>query len=300
LPTLELLTHLMDVHAPDPRSEDSRHPALLPHATWRLLDTGWSDGATNMAIDEAILLGVAAGTSPPTLRFYGWQPPCVSVGYGQPLRDEIDLEACRRLGYTWVRRPTGGRAILHVDELTYSVVAPLKEPRVAGDILTSYRRLSTGLIAGLSRLGCKAAQAEEGANRRPADRSAACFDEPSPYEVMARGRKLVGSAQARRRRVVLQHGTLPLEGDVTRLGQVLALPEPERTAQRDTLRRRAITLSEALGRSVAFHEVTEALAEGFATALNLTLVRGCLSEGERAAMVPLRAKHEQDRWLFER
>jgi lipoate-protein ligase A len=284
----------------DPQSAGSPYSAPLPHATWRLLDTGWSDGATNMAIDEAILLGVAAGTSPPTLRFYGWQPPCVSVGYGQPLRDEIDLEACRRLGYTWVRRPTGGRAILHVDELTYSVVAPLKEPRVAGDILTSYRRLSAGLIAGLSHVGCEAAQVDGDSDHRRADLSAACFEVPSPYEVMAGGRKQVGSAQARRRRVVLQHGTLPLEGDVTRLSQVLALPEPERAAQRDTLRRRAITLSEALGRSVAFCEAAEALAEGFSAALNLTLVRGCLSDDEWAAMVPLRAKHEQDKWLYER
>jgi lipoate-protein ligase A len=288
----------MDTDPLDPLFLNSSDRAGLPHATWRLLNTGLSDGATNMAIDEAILMAVAAGMSPPTLRFYGWQPPCVSVGYAQPLREEIDLEACRRLGYTWVRRPTGGRAILHIDELTYSVVAPLQEPRVAGDILTSYRRLSEGLLVGLSLLGCDAVQADRDANDRLSDLSAACFDVPSPYEVVARGRKLVGSAQARRRRTVLQHGTLPLHGDVTRLCQVMALPQPERAAMRGTLHQRAITLSEALGRDVLFREAADALARGFAQALNLTLIPDRMSDDERAALIPLRGKHRQDKWLF--
>jgi lipoate-protein ligase A len=287
---------------PNPQSLDSlsdlADPAVLPHATWRLLKTGSHDGATNMAIDEAILMGVAAGISPPTLRFYGWEPPCVSIGYAQRLEDEIDLEACHRLGYSWVRRPTGGRAILHVDELTYSVVAPLQEPRVAGDILTSYRRLSTGLIAGLSALGCDAVQADPEADRPDADLSAACFDVPSPYEVMARGRKLIGSAQARRRRTVLQHGTLPLYGDVTRLCQVVALSGAGRVALQGTLRQRAITLSEVLGRNVSWSEAAAALAGGCAQALNLTLVPGDLSDDERAAMVPLRDKHRGKKWLL--
>jgi lipoate-protein ligase A len=290
----------MDNFFLDPPSLDPLALPELPPATWRLLDTGWNDGPANMAIDEAILLGVSAGLSPPTLRFYGWQPPCVSVGYAQSLRDQVDLEACRRLGYSWVRRPTGGRAILHVDELTYSVVAPLDEPRVKGDILTSYRRLSAGLIAGLRLLGCEATQASQAAERRSADRSAACFDVPSPYEVMADGRKLVGSAQARRRRVVLQHGTLPLEGDVTRICRVLALSDGERSLQADILRRRAVTLKEALGRSVTFGEAAEALARGFSRTLNLRLAPGSLSEKERAATVPLRDKHTRDEWLYDR
>jgi len=277
----------------------------MGYATWRLLDSGLSDGATNMAIDEAILLSVAEDKSPPTLRFYGWQPPCVSVGYAQSLRDEIDLEACRRKGYDWVRRPTGGRAVLHIDELTYSVIAPLGEPRVAGDILTSYRRLSTGVIAGLGLLGCEARQAAPGAaGDCPTDPlgrpSAACFDVPSPYEVMAGGRKLVGSAQARRRRVVLQHGALPLEGDVARLCDVLALPGRERTMLQSELRSRAVTLEGVLGRRVSYEEAVGALAMGFAQALNLTLRPGELSSDERAAIGLLREKHLRDEWLFDR
>jgi lipoate-protein ligase A len=187
-----------------------------------------------------------------------------------------------------------------VDELTYSVVAPLHEPRVAGDILTSYRRLSAGLVAGLGLLGCAAQQAEEDAERHAPDPSAACFDVPSAYEVMAQGRKLIGSAQARRRRTVLQHGTLPLQGDVSRLGQVLALPQAARDSLRVTLRQRAITLDQALRRAVSLDEAANALARGFSQALHLTLAPGELTDDERAALVPLRAKHAQNKWLFER
>ena len=246
------------------------------------------------------MLAVAAGSSPPTLRFYGWEPPCVSVGYAQAIRQEIDLEACVDKGYAWVRRPTGGRAILHVDELTYSVIAPLHEPRVAGDILTSYRRLSLGLIAGLGRLGVEATQAGTDSMPRASGRSAACFDVPSPYEVMVWGRKLVGSAQARRRRVVLQHGTMPLCGDVGRLCEVLAVPQRERKTLHLTLGRRAVTLERVLGQRVGLEEVAEALARGFVQALHLTLVRGDLSDDERTALGPLREKHQRDEWLFSR
>src|SRR5690606_17978475 len=106
--------------------EEKTHYEL---ATWRLLETGWQGGATNMASDEAIMEAVAAGEQPPTLRFYGWQPACLSLGYSQPWQ-VVDWESCAARGWDVVRRPTGGRAILHVDELTYSVVGPEHEPRL--------------------------------------------------------------------------------------------------------------------------------------------------------------------------
>jgi lipoate-protein ligase A len=277
-----------------------QQPSEFPAATWRLLQHAFHDGATNMAIDEAILLAAAEGRSPPTLRFYGWKPPCVSVGYAQPLRGEIDLQACHQHGYTWVRRPTGGRAVLHIDELTYSVAAPMEEPRVAGDIITSYRRLSQGLLAGLELLGCDVAQAEKEHEMRPADPSAACFDVPSHYEVTALGRKLIGSAQVRRRRVVLQHGALPLTGDVSRLAQVVAMPEPNRARLRAKLRARAIALDEAVGRYVGYGEAVDALTRGFEQALNLDLVLGELTEYERTAAARLREQYVGEQWTYSR
>jgi len=265
-------------------------------SAWRLLDTGLLDGASNMAIDEAILTAVAEGHSPPTLRFYGWQPPCVSVGYMQSMRGEIDLEACRRYGYTWVRRPTGGRAVLHIDELTYSVIAPSTEPRVSGNVLTAYRRLSQGLVEGLNALGCAIYQAEMQTAIK--GDSAACFDLPSHYEVTALGRKLVGSAQMRRRGVVLQHGALPLHGDVARLVDILYLSSEARQALRAKIRERAVTLEEAAGRHISFEQAVAALSEGFARALALRLEPGGLTERERASVAALREKYLSDAWTF--
>lgn len=277
-----------------------QEPVFEPRSTWRLLRTGFHDGATNMAIDEAILLAVAGKTSPPTLRFYGWSPPCVSVGYAQALRSEVDLDACQRKGYTWVRRPTGGRAVLHIDELTYSITAPQDEPRVSGDILASYRRLSLGLLAGLRLLGCDVVQSDEQPKSGTAQKSAACFDVPSHYEITALGRKLIGSAQVRRQGVVLQHGALPLEGDVSRLADVLALPAEGQAVLRDKLHQRAVALDKVLGRRPGFDEVVEALVRGMAQALNLAFEPDELTAEEVAAADALRTRYAGPEWTYSR
>ena len=198
----------------------------IPRASWRLLVTPPADGATNMAIDEAILYALAEGKGQPTLRFYAWEPPCLSLGYNQHWRD-VDEAACRALGYTWVRRATGGRAILHTNELTYSVITRADDPRVAGGVVESYRQLSRGLLLGLHRLGAQAAQSKGDMPKNPAQ-GAACFDTPSHYEVTLNGKKLVGSAQVRRKGMVLQHGTLPLDGDITRIFNALALEQAQK------------------------------------------------------------------------
>jgi lipoate-protein ligase A len=156
--------------------------------SWRLLTTGVADCATNMAIDEAILRAVAAELVPPTLRLYAWEPPCLSLGQAQSC-SEVDWEACAARGYTVVRRPTGGRAILHTDELTYSVTAPEDEPRVQGGIVESYRRLSEGLIEGLRLMGVPGIEAhhpEQSANNTA--QGPVCFEVPSTYEVTVAGK----------------------------------------------------------------------------------------------------------------
>ena len=242
------------------------------------------DGATNMAIDEAILEAVAAGDSPPTLRFYGWKPACLSLGYAQQAA-VADWEACAAFGWDVVRRPTGGRAILHVDELTYSVCAPEGEPRVAGTVLESYRRLSDALAEGLELMGLKPARARaDGAG----ESGPACFDGPANYEITIAGRKLVGSAQARRLGVVLQHGSLPLTGDIGRISRALAVEgEEARTAIARGLARQAITLENSLGREISFAEAARFLADGFRRALNLELAPDELTvrEWERARAI---------------
>ncbi len=199
-----------------------------------------------------------------------------------------------------MRRPTGGRAILHIDELTYSVVAPRGEARVAGDIITSYRRLSLGMVEGLRTLHGGVVQADRMEADGGVEKSAACFDVPSHYEVTAYGRKLVGSAQVRRNGVVLQHGALPLEGDVSRLANVLALPEPDRVALRGKLLERAIALDEVVGRVVPFDEAVEALTQGFGRALNLDFTPGELSQFEREAAEGLLSRYTGGEWTHVR
>ena len=268
-----------------------------PLATWRLLNTDHADGSTNMAIDEAILWAVAEGESRPTLRFYGWEPPCLSIGYSQSMEDDVDVDKYREAGIDFVRRATGGRSILHADELTYSVVAPQTEPRVAGGVIESYRRLSAGLVAGLRSLGLAAAQVETANDK---GESAACFDAPSSYEITVGGRKLVGSAQVRKKRVVLQHGSLPLEGDIARIFDFLKVPSEERREElKQELRTRATSLELALGHSAPFDEVARHLAAGFAQALNLRLIPGQLSQHELALAEKLRReKYATREWNF--
>jgi lipoate-protein ligase A len=268
-------------------------PEFEPHyppARWRLIvDTNARTGAENMARDEAIMEAVAAGDSPATLRFYQWAPTCLSLGRRQPL-DGVALAACHADGVDVVRRATGGWAILHTDELTYSVALRPDDPRVSGAILDTYRTLSQGLIAGLRLLGADAEMnpvIPGGAQNT----SAACFEAPSAYEITISRRKLMGSAQTRPAGRILQHGSLPLHGDIARVARYLTFAsEQERHALVTHLRERATTLGDALGRQIAFGEAAQAMARGFAEALNVDLAPGEPSTNEVAAAREIRER----------
>ncbi len=272
---------------------------------WRLVvDAAPRSGAANMAIDQAIAEACAAGDSPPTLRFYCWNPPAVSLGRLQPVND-IDEQRVAAFGYEIVRRPTGGRAILHTDEFTYSVAAAANHPLMHGGVMDAYLRISNALIAGLRLLGVDADKAP-GDVRVGADISAVCFEAPSAYEITAGGRKLMGSAQSRRANYVLQHGSLPLVGDITRLIDVLALPVAQAETLRRELRARACTLAQALGVDdasdlVEFTRVAEAMRRGFEQALNLELQPGALTMEEvRRSALLIRTQFGNNEWNRQR
>ncbi|KKM08910.1 hypothetical protein SY88_20780 [Clostridiales bacterium PH28_bin88] len=262
---------------------------------WRLLDTGYLDGYTNMAVDEAVMVMHSRGAVPPTLRFYRWDPPTMTVGYFQDTGREIDLPACRERGVQVVRRLTGGRAVLHHQETTYSIVAREDHPVVTGSVLESYLRLSQGLLAGLKSLGVPA-ELSRGTPKQ--GDSAACFDAPSWYELVAGGKKLVGSAQTRRGGCVLQHGSIPLEMDAGMLFECLRFDNP---AVRDRLKRsfahQATSLTEVLERDVTHDEAASALAKGFAEALGIKLVPGFLTAEEMSLATELKqAKYATEAW----
>lgn len=258
---------------------------------WRLIVTEPVDGATNMAIDEALWLGRQLGESPPTLRFFGWDPPTVSLGYGQALDEAVSVSAARHLGVGMVRRPTGGSAIYHDGperELTYSVVATDDDLGVASDLLEAYRWIATALASGLRALG--AAVEIVGVPQVTGQAPAFCFARTGRYEIEVGGRKLVGSAQRRRGRCFLQHGAVLLGADEPRL-RALFPTTPDPMAPLTTLER-------ALGRRPAFDEVAGALAAAFEREHGFVLKPGGLSEAEGRLVARLVSdKYASAAWL---
>jgi lipoate-protein ligase A len=242
---------------------------------WRLLVTAPLDGPTNLAIDETLLR--TAGRSPgrPTVRFYAWDRPTVSVGYGQPLDGAVDRAYCAAAGIPLVRRPTGGSALLHEPprrEVTYSVAAGAEAFPGADDVLDTYRVIGRGLAAGFARLGVAVDVVDVARVRRARAVPAFCFARTGAYEIAAGGRKLVGSAQRRRSGAFLQHGAVLLGVDRARLSAVF----PEARVGDPGL----TTLAALLGRPPGFDEVVAALTEGLAGALGARLSPGGLAEDE--------------------
>lgn len=195
----------------------------MSDVAWRLIIDPPATGAWNMAVDEVLLDGVAAGKAPPTLRFYGWKPACLSLGYFQSFA-VVDAAACRELGIDVVRRPTGGRAILHDRELTYSIALPASVLGHDRGILPSYHRISRALQAGLAELGVATTMAPESAALTMQQHGPICFDRPSAHEILLEGRKLVGSAQVRRSDALLQHGSILIEPGISTMLRCLRLP----------------------------------------------------------------------------
>ncbi len=264
--------------------------------TWRLLITPPTHGAWNMAVDEAILEHIGRGEAIPTLRLYAWDPPCLSLGHAQPFAD-VDTNRLQQHGWEVVRRATGGRAILHTDELTYSVIAPNNEPRVEGSVLESYNRLAQALLLAVKSLKVPVEMNEEKV-ASATSLNPVCFEVPSTYEITVNGKKLIGSAQARKREGVLQHGSLPLTGDLSRICQALVF---ENESARDTaatrLLERATTVESALGREVSWEVAAQAFIQAFEAQLGLSLESGELSESEsKRADELVKEKYAHSSW----
>jgi len=270
----------------------------LKDTAWRLLDTGYHTGPANMAIDEAIMRAHGRGDVPPTLRFYGWEPAAVSIGYFQSMEKEIDLDAVRAGGWGYVRRPTGGRMIFHHIELTYSVT--IREELLPGGVVETYRELSLGLLEGLRLLGAnpELSGGEQDPRRAdPGGSHTACFDAPSAYEMTVLGRKVTGSAQTRKDGVILQHGSIMLDLDADLLFSLLQLPAEVRGKLKERFLRKAVSLKEAVGRVVSYDEAAIAFARGFTAGLGLTLTPGKLTPAELAGAAELeQEKYGNDAW----
>ncbi|QUL98943.1 MAG: lipoate--protein ligase family protein [Candidatus Fermentithermobacillus carboniphilus] len=269
----------------------------------RLLIHGSMRGKFNMAVDEAIQRACQRGEVPPTLRFYAWDPACLSLGYFQDVEREVNLDGLREIGADLVRRPTGGKAVLHDDELTYSVVIPEKD--LKGSVLETYQELSKALVRGIVSLGIPAelAALEHGVTMRDQRfRQAACFSAPSWYEVVASGKKIVGSAQVRKNGVILQHGSIPFVFDSRKVTKCLKTSSPEHAAKIESmLSRKAAGLCQILGRRISRDELQRHLILGFQETLGWEIVPGSLTRDEILEAVELsQEKYGKDRWTLER
>jgi lipoate-protein ligase A len=272
--------------------------------TWRFLNTRFENAFFNMAADEAVLESVREGGSPPVFRAFGWQPPGLSFGYAQRVGREVDLDQCREMGVEVVRRPTGGRAVLHWNELTYSVLCRGDDPLVGGGVLEAYRRISECLVAGLRRFGVAADLVRtEPPSVRPVGESitSPCFSSAARHEVVIGGRKLIGSAQRRMGDMLLQHGSLILGPEHRRIVDLLRLTSDEMKAQfRRELDEGTTSLEEALGRPAAFDDLAECLRRGFEETLRVPFVEQPLTGRERERIeILVREKYGTEAWNFE-
>lgn len=284
---------------------------------WRLLLGYAMPGVLNMAIDEALLESVIAGGAP-VVRFYTWQPAALSLGVNQAV-GEIDLAECARRGLGVVRRLTGGRAVLHQHELTYAVIVRENDPRVSGGVVESYRKISAALVEGLGSLGASVelAAANPALLRATASRRgvaedadgdgvdssrAVCFDAASAYELTARGKKLVGSAQARRGGALLQHGSILLDIDWDAWVSVFKYAtEAGKQRAYSKLPSRMTSLRHKLGREVSAAEVADALQAAFERGFSGGLESGNLTPDEDEAARRLAAdKYGADEWTLRR
>jgi lipoate-protein ligase A len=230
---------------------------------WRFLETGFCNAYKNMAIDRAILVSCSNNNAPPTIRFYGWKPSAISIGYFQSLKEEVDLDSCKKLGVDYVRRITGGGAVYHDQELTYSIVISESHPKIPKNIIESYSKICCALMKGLDNLGIE-----------------------SKYvpinDILINGKKISGNAQTRKLNTVLQHGTILIDVDVEKMFSLLKVPNEK---IKDKLiadaKERVISIKNVLNKNISFKEISQEMKVGFEKEFKIELIKGKLNEEEK-------------------
>lgn len=269
-------------------------------STWRYLDTGFLSGCENMAIDEAIFLSCQQGKSLPTIRLYGWTPPAISLGYFQKAENAINFEACKRRGVDVVKRLSGGRAVLHDKELTYSLICPEGTPPFGKTILETYKTISMCLISALKNLNLDVkwvtSKEKHSSFRHLNDKTVSCFSSPSWYEITVEGKKICGSAQKRGGGTWLQHGAILLEHDVEMLVEVLKSGKSKQEFM-DEICSSTTSINNHLGKKIDFYELKALVLKGFEANLGIILERGNLTSHEyKLKNQLLKEKYQNKQW----
>jgi lipoate-protein ligase A len=230
---------------------------------WRLLQTGAHTAAVNMAIDRAILVAHSRNKVPPTVRFYQWKPSAISIGYFQSLEEEVDLQQCKRFGVDYVRRITGGGAVFHEDELTYSIVVSENHPSIPKNIMESYGIICGAIISGLKQLDIESVY-------HPIN------------DILVDGKKISGNAQTRKEKTVLQHGTVLMDVDVEKMFSLLKVPnEKIKDKLISDVKERITSIQHVFGEQISFDEVAEALKVGFEEHFDVRLEKSALTMEEK-------------------
>ena len=230
---------------------------------WRLIIDNAKDAYKNMAVDRAILTANSEKKVLPTVRFYQWSPPAISIGYFQSLKDEIDINECEKQNVDYVRRITGGGAVFHEDELTYSIIIPESHSSIPENILDSYSRICRALIFGLENIGVKS-------RYRPIN------------DIVVKDRKISGNAQTRKKKTVLQHGTVLMDVNVERMFSLLKVPNEKRIDKMIANVKESVTsIKNEVGYQISFKDLSEAMAKGFEKEFNVEFEDDKLTDYEK-------------------
>jgi lipoate-protein ligase A len=261
---------------------------MLPSMRWHFLPSPAADGAYNMALDDALMRRAAASPGANAVfRVYGWSSPTLSLGRNQRARGCYNLADAQRLGVGIVRRPTGGRALLHNREITYSVTMPCASPTAAS---AAYDFINDVLLAGLRALGVRAQRATRTAAPPPGLRP--CFDVPSEHEIVVGKRKLVGSAQWRHDGALLQHGSILVRDDQALIERLLREPVGATPL--------AATIADAIGREPALDEVAGVLHRALSNATGSDVGSLALDDQLRHETSRLQDGYLDDAWTWRR
>ncbi len=263
-------------------SESKQKFFQMKQDEWRFMGGDLAEGAYNMAEDMACLQSCEEGFSPPTVKLYGWKKPTLTIGYSQQPSKLINLEKARQLDIPIIRRPTGGRVLLHCEELTYSLIAPNDHPLLGGDLKKSMCVISDMLIGCLVKLGCSKDDIQFALPSKSRSQSGpACFSLANHYELTCRGKKIIGSAQRRMKRAFLQHGSLILEFNRPLLNSLLFF-KSSRLAQENLIKltESSISIDEYFGKQISFKQTVKVFKEEFANFLQSRLTLGILNDRE--------------------
>ncbi|PJK17599.1 octanoyltransferase [Chryseomicrobium excrementi] len=271
---------------------------------WIFINSGKQDAAYNMALDEALLEWHAEGLIPPVIRFYQWEPAALSIGYFQRVERDIHLPAVKEMGLGFVRRPTGGRAVLHEHELTYSVIVSEDYPDMPKTVTEAYRVISEGILQGFRNLGLQAefsvpkSESQREALSQP--KSAVCFDAPSWYELVVEGKKVAGSAQTRQKGVILQHGAILIDLDEDKYLNCFSYEsEEKRQKVKERLSQKAVSINKIVSKTIEVDQCIPAFKNGFESALNIHLTSFSLTPEQQQYVENLAdTRYRSDEWNF--